>query len=88
MTPEAAAARQTPAMRITGENGCDLDRVFLALTDAEAKELRDGLDELVKTREKGWHVHVTDERFWSADEHERVEREVSVYRSDDETASF
>ena len=46
------------------------------------------LDELVKTREKGWHIHVTDERFWSADEHERVEREVSVYRSDDETASF
>ena len=42
----------------------------------------------MKTREKGWHIHVTDERFWSADEHERVEREVSVYRSDDETASF
>ena len=65
-------------MRITDGNGRGLDRVYLALTDSEAKELRDGLDELVKAREKGCHVHVMDERFWSADERERVEREVSV----------
>ena len=65
-----------------------LDRVYLALTDSEAKELRDGVHGLVKTREKSWHVHVVDERFCPADARECLEREVAVYGSDDETASF
>jgi hypothetical protein len=81
-------ACQTSEMRITDENHNPLTRVHLALTDAEAKELRDYLDALVKTREKGWHAHVMDERFWAADERERVECEVTIYRADDETASL
>ncbi len=75
-------------MRITDEKGNPLDRVYLALNDAEAKELRDHLEELVKTSEKGWHAHVMDERFWSEDEGERVECEVTVYRADDEGMAF
>jgi hypothetical protein len=43
---------------------------------------------LIQTREKGWHAHVVDERSWSADERERVEHEVTVYRADDETTVF
>jgi cellobiose-specific phosphotransferase system component IIA len=74
-------------MRITDEQGNALSHIYVALTDAEAKELRDGLDELVKTREKGWHAHVMDERFWAADERDRIECEVTVYRADDETMS-
>lgn len=58
-------------MRIADENGNPLDCVYLAPTDTEAKELRDYLNQLV-TREKGWHAHVYDERFLSADESERV----------------
>jgi hypothetical protein len=75
-------------MRITDSHKKELGGVYLALTDAEARELRDGLDELLSTRENGWHVHVMDERFWSADESERVEREITVYRADDTTAAF
>jgi hypothetical protein len=75
-------------MRITDSKRNDLDGVYLALTDAEARELRDGLDELLRTRESGWHAHVVDERSWSPDESERVEREISVYRADDENAVF
>jgi hypothetical protein len=75
-------------MRITDSQKNELDSVYLALTDAEARELRDGLDELLSARENGWHVHVRDERAWSADESERVEREITVYRADDATAGF
>jgi hypothetical protein len=75
-------------MRITDSKRNELDGIYLALTDAEARELRDGLDELLSTRENGWHAHVVDERSWSADESERVEREITVYRADDATAGF
>jgi hypothetical protein len=75
-------------MRITDSQKNELDGVYLALTDAEARELRDGLNELLNARENGWHAHVMDERFWSADESERVEREITVYRADDTTAVF
>ena len=75
-------------MRITDSQKNELDGVYLALTDAEARELRDGLDDLLRTREEGWHVHVMDERFYGDDESERVEREVTVYRADDTTAAF
>jgi hypothetical protein len=43
----------TPEMRIADEKGNPLDCVYLALTDAEAKELRDSLQQLVTTSEKG-----------------------------------
>jgi len=75
-------------MRITDSQKNELDGVYLALTDAEARELRDGLNELLSTRETGWHVHVMDERAWSAEKSERVEREIAVYRADDVTAAF
>jgi hypothetical protein len=75
-------------MRITDERGSPLHRVYLALTDGEAKELRDYLEQLVATSEKGWHAHVYDERFLSADESERVEREVTVCRADDDEMVF
>ena len=75
-------------MRITDSKRNELDGVYLSLTDAEARELRDGLNELLNTREEGWHAHVMDERFWSADESERIEREITVYRADDASAAF
>jgi hypothetical protein len=75
-------------MRITDSQKNELDGVYLALTDAEARELRDGLNELLSTRENGWHAHVMDERAWAAEESERVEREITVYRADDATAVF
>jgi hypothetical protein len=75
-------------MRITDSQKNELDRVYLALTDAEARELLDGLNELLKTREFGWHAHVMDERALRAEESERVEREITVYRADDATAVF
>ncbi len=75
-------------MRIADEKGQLLSAVYIALTDAEAKELRDSLNALIQTTEKGWHAHVMDERPWSVDERERVEHEVTVYRADDETTVF
>jgi hypothetical protein len=68
-------------MRIEDEHGNELERVYLALTDAEAGELRDGLEQLLV--EKPFHAHVMDERFWSENEADRVEREIVIYRSDD-----
>jgi hypothetical protein len=44
-------------MRITDGKRNDLDGVYLAPTDSEARELRDGLDELLHTRESGWHAN-------------------------------
>jgi hypothetical protein len=75
-------------MRITDDNGRALHGVYLALTDPEARELRDHLEELLETREKGWHAHVMDERFYSTDEAERTECEVTVYRADDADMVF
>jgi hypothetical protein len=60
-----------------------VESVFIALTDAETNETANHLEALVETREKGWHAHVMDERFWSADKRERVEQEVTVYPADD-----
>jgi hypothetical protein len=76
-------------MRIHDARGEPLEKVFVALTQSEAKELRDALGELVETGEKGAHWHVMDETLWRAPgEGERVEREVEVYRADDDSASF
>ena len=75
-------------MRIADTQRNELDSIYLALTDAEARELRDGLNELLNTREEGWHAHVMDERFGSADESKRIEREITVYRADDASAAF
>jgi hypothetical protein len=78
----------TAEMRIADDKGKPLDGVYLALADVEAKELRDCLEELVKTSEKGWHAHVMDERYVRSEDSERVEREVTVYRADDDEMVF
>ena len=63
-------------MRITDSDGKPLDGVNLALSEAEARELRDALAELLITQETGWHVHVSNDDY---------SREVTVYREDDTT---
>jgi len=65
-------------MRITDAEGKTLNSVYLALSDAEAKELSQALADLL-TAEKGWHGHISDPTY---------EREVSVYREDDDTAAI
>jgi hypothetical protein len=65
-------------VRITDNQGKPLSTVYLALTDGEAKELSDALSDL-QSAQRGWHAHVSDVTF---------QREVTVYREDDETASF
>jgi hypothetical protein len=65
-------------MRIAGPGGKPLDEVFLALSDDEAKELIDALRGLLKAQ-GSWHVHVSDASY---------QREVTVYREDDDSALF
>jgi hypothetical protein len=72
-------------MRIADENGNQLDRVYIALTDSEAKQLRDFLEKLMV--EKSFHAHVMDDRFWNENDSDRVEQELAVYRADDPTAA-
>ena len=52
--------------------------MYLALTDAEARELRDDLTQLL-TAKKGWHAHTSDAEYQTT---------VTVYREDDDTAVF
>jgi hypothetical protein len=65
-------------VRITDDEGKPLPSVYLALSDSEAQEMIDALSAL-QTAEKGWHAHVSDATY---------QREVTVYREDDETATF
>jgi hypothetical protein len=65
-------------MRIRDGEGKALDKVYLALSDEEAKQLADYLKQML-TEEKGWHAHVSDPSF---------QVEVTIYREDDETAVF
>jgi hypothetical protein len=61
-------------VRVADPDGKPLDGVNLALSDAEARELRDALGELLTTQDVGWHVHVSNGDY---------SREVTVYREDD-----
>ena len=63
-------------MRITDSGGKTLATVNLALTDAEAQELRDALGDLLTTHEPGWHAHVSDGDY---------QCEVTVYPPGDTT---
>jgi hypothetical protein len=63
-------------MRLTDENGYELDCVYVALTDSEPKQLHDFLEQLMA--EKSFHAHVMDNRFWSDRDDERVERELAI----------
>ncbi len=72
-------------MRISDKNGAQLDHVNIALTDAEAKELHDALAQLM-VEKPPTHFHVMDERSWTANDAERVEKEITIYRFDDQDA--
>jgi hypothetical protein len=65
-------------MRIAGHKGKPLNHVSIALSDAEAAELVTVLQNLPSAKE-GWHEHLSDATF---------ERDIGVYREDDETAPF
>jgi hypothetical protein len=75
-------------VRIADEDGKPLNAVYLALTDFEARQLHDFLEQLMEPAEKGFHAHITDERFWVDSDAEQVEKEITIYRADDETAVF
>jgi hypothetical protein len=66
-------------MRIHAHKDKPLSEVFLALSDAEAAELRDALEDLLTTKEAGWHVHVSDADYRLS---------VTVYREDDPDMVF
>ena len=74
-------------MRIHDGEGNKLDSVYLALTDDEAKQLIDWLNDLVTTREKGAHWHVSEEVLVT-ERLGRVVNELTVYRADDDSAVF
>jgi hypothetical protein len=65
-------------MRITDSAGEPVSHVYLALSDAEARELIGALESLQRA-EQGWHEHVSDAS---------LQVEVTVYREDDKTAVF
>ena len=65
-------------MRITGVDGKRLEGVHLALSVSEARELTDALKEL-EAATPGWHAHLSAAGY---------DGEITVYREDDESASF
>jgi hypothetical protein len=78
--------RHNQDVRIADEHGNQLDRVYIALTDSEAKQLHDFLEQLMV--EKPFHAHVMDDRFWTTNEAEHVEKEVVISRADDPDVGF
>jgi hypothetical protein len=46
-------------VRIENSDRQPLSSVYLWLTEAEAVELRDALDDLLSARSEGWHGHVS-----------------------------
>ncbi len=65
-------------MRIADVDGNKLGNVYLALSDDEASELSDALDQL-QSESAGWHAHVSDAEY---------KTEITVYREDDPTAAI
>jgi len=61
--PVVPRPRKGGSMRIVDEDGRELDRIYLALTASEAKELHDWLEQLIV--DPSIHAHVMDERFWA-----------------------
>jgi hypothetical protein len=64
-------------MRIYDRDGTSLNSVRVALTDAEATELRDALEALLREGE-GFHWHVSDSDF---------QTELTIFRADDSTVA-
>ncbi len=50
-------------MRIEGKPGRPLPTVYLWLTAAEARELRDGLNDLLAREDPNWHAHLASVDF-------------------------
>ena len=67
-------------MRIHDEHKNELSHVYLALSDQEARQLIHDLDELIKGKGAGGHWHISEEPEY--------QREITIYREDDETAVF
>lgn len=74
-------------MRIHDGDGKKLDEVYVALTDIEARQLISYLEDLVATRERGWHEHLVEEVMVSEREG-RIVNELTVYRADDDSMVF
>jgi hypothetical protein len=68
-------------------NGNKLDEVYVALTDVEPRQLISYLQDLVTTRENGWHEHLVEEVLVSEREG-RIVNELTVYRADDDSMVF
>ena len=73
-------------MRIHDDNGNKLDKVYVALTDIEARQLISYLQDLVETREYGWHEHLMEGAGLDPDT--MFENELTVYRADAEGMVF
>ena len=73
-------------MRIHDGSGKKLDTVYVALADVEAKQLISDLQELLETREKGWHAHLMEGNGLDPDT--MLETELTVYRADDDQMVF
>jgi hypothetical protein len=55
--------RNNGQVRIEGEPGEPLANVYLWLTTAEARELRDALDNLLSAEDPNWHAHISSADF-------------------------
>jgi hypothetical protein len=71
-------------VRIHDDNGNKLDKV--ALTDVEARQLISYLEDLVETREEGWHEHLMEGNGLDPDT--MFANELTVYRADAEGMVF
>ena len=65
-------------MRLNDSEGNALNSVYLGLSEKEAHELMAALAKL-GSASAGWHEHVSDESY---------EREITIYREDDSSATF
>jgi hypothetical protein len=87
MSLEPGVACDNRWVRIHDDSGNKLDAVYVALTDVEAKQLISYLQDLLATREKGWHEHLIEEEMVSEREG-RIVNELTVYRADDDSMVF
>jgi hypothetical protein len=68
-------------MRIHDDQSNELSYVYLALSDREAEQLIAYLSDLIESKgKKGEHWHLSEEPAY--------QREITIYREDDETAVF
>jgi hypothetical protein len=64
-------------VRIYDSEGNEFDSILVALTDAEAAELRDSVEALLKAGD-GFHAHVSASDF---------QTELTIFRADDPTVA-